>query len=56
MAEKAIIVVDKLNSTLGECLVMLQCAGVTSEYFVLRNYLPEEKILPLINGTCLDKF
>lgn len=47
---------DKLNSTLGECLVMLQCAGVTSGYFVLRNYLPEEKILPLINGTCLDKF
>lgn len=56
MAEKAIVVVDKLNSTLGECLVMLQCAGVTSGYFVLRNYLPEEKILPLINGTCLDKF
>ena len=56
MAEKAIVVVDELNSTFGECLVMLQCARVTSGYFVLRNYLPQEKILPLINGTCLEKF
>jgi selenocysteine-specific translation elongation factor len=56
MAEKAIVVVDELNSTLGECLVMLQCARVTSGYFILRNYIPQEKILPLINGTCLEQF
>ena len=41
MAEKAIVVVDELTSTLGECLVMLQCTGVTSGYFVLRNYIPQ---------------
>ncbi|MBN1357229.1 elongation factor Tu [Candidatus Bathyarchaeota archaeon] len=56
MAEKAIVVVDELNATFGECLVMLQCAGLTSGYFVLRNYIPKEKILPLIKGTCLEKF
>jgi len=56
MAEKAIVVVDELNSTLGECLVMLQCAGVTSGYFVLRNYIPQEKIRPLLSGTSLEKF
>jgi len=39
MAEKAIVVVDELNSTFGECLVMLQCARVTSGIFVLRNYI-----------------
>jgi selenocysteine-specific translation elongation factor len=56
MAEKAIIVVDELNSKFGECLVMLQCAGVTSGYFVLRNYIPQEKITPLVKGTSLEKF
>jgi selenocysteine-specific translation elongation factor len=56
MAEKAIVVVDELNSTFGECLVMLQCARVTSGIFVLRNYIPQDKILPLIKGTCLEQF
>ena len=56
MAEKAIVVVDELTSTLGECLVMLQCTGVTSGYFVLRNYIPQEKITPLIKGTSLEKY
>ncbi len=56
MAEKAIVVVDELNSTFGECLVMLQCTKVTSGIFVLRNYIPQDKILPLIKGTCLEQF
>ena len=56
MAEKAVVVVDELNSTVGECLVMLQCAGVTRGYFILRNYMQQEKITPLITGTSLEKF
>ena len=56
MADKAVVVVDELNSTFGERLVMLQCAGVTSGYFVLRNYIAQEKIIPLLNGTSLEKF
>ncbi len=56
MAEKAIVVVDDLNSTFGECLVMLQSAGVTGGCFVLRNYVPQEKIVPLIKGTSLEGF
>jgi selenocysteine-specific translation elongation factor len=56
MAEKAVVVVDELNSTFGECLVMLQCAKVTSGYFVLRNYLSREKVKPLIEGTSLEKY
>jgi len=56
MAAKAIVVVDELNSTFGECLMMLQCAGVTSGYFVLRNYISQEKISPLLSGTSLEKY
>jgi selenocysteine-specific translation elongation factor len=55
-AKKAIVVVDELSSTLGESLVMLQCCGVSSGYFVLRNYVPKEKIEPIIKGTILEKY
>ncbi|MCL2135490.1 MAG: EF-Tu/IF-2/RF-3 family GTPase [Candidatus Bathyarchaeota archaeon] len=56
LAKKAVIVVDEVNSTLGECIVMLQVAGIESGYFVLRNYITKEKILPLIKETSLEKF
>jgi selenocysteine-specific translation elongation factor len=55
-AKKALVVVDELNATLGESLVMLQCCGINSGYFVLRNYIPKEKIEPIIKGTILEKF
>jgi len=55
-AKKAIVTVDELSATLGESLVMLQCCGVNSGYFVLRNYIPREKIEPLVKGTVLEKY
>jgi selenocysteine-specific translation elongation factor len=56
MAEKAVVIVDELNSFFGECLVMLQCSNVKGGYFILRNYLSKDRIEPLIKGTCLEKF
>jgi selenocysteine-specific translation elongation factor len=55
-AKKAVVVVDELNAALGESLVMLQCCGVAGGYFVLRNYVPKDKIEPLIRGTILEKY
>jgi selenocysteine-specific translation elongation factor len=55
-AKKAVVVVEELNAALGESLVMLQCCGISNGYFVLRNYLPREKIEPLIRGTILEKY
>ena len=56
LATKAIVVVDELTATLGEQLVMLQCSGIKSGYFILRNYIPKEKIEPLIKGTSIEGF
>lgn len=56
IARKAIMVVDELNSTFGECVMMLQCSGITTGYIILRNYLTQEKVLPLIKGTALERF
>jgi selenocysteine-specific translation elongation factor len=56
LATKAIVVVDALTAEFGEQLVMLQCSGIKSGYFVLRNYIPKEKIEPLIKGTPIEGF
>jgi selenocysteine-specific translation elongation factor len=56
LSKTAIVVVDQIDATFGECLVMLQCADIKNGYFVLRNYIPKEKIEPLIKGTNLEKF
>jgi len=55
-AINAVVVVDELNAALGESLVMLQCCGVGSGYFILRNYLPKEKVEPLVRGTSLENY
>jgi selenocysteine-specific translation elongation factor len=56
LAKKAIVIVDEINATLGECLVMLQCSEIRSGYIILRNYIQKEKIQALINGTNIEKF
>jgi selenocysteine-specific translation elongation factor len=56
LAKKAIIIVDEINATFGEQLVMLQCSNIKSGYIILRNYVPKEKIEALIKGTSLEKF
>ena len=56
LAKKAIVIVDELNATLGEMLVMLQCCEIDSGYFVLRNYVSQEKVQPLLKGTILEKY
>jgi selenocysteine-specific translation elongation factor len=56
LAKEAIIVVDELNATFGEQLVMLQCLEIKTGYIVLRNYIPKEKIQPIIKGTSLENF
>ncbi len=55
-AKKAVVVVDELNAELGESLVMLQCCKISSGYFVLRNFLPREKIQQLIKGSVLENY
>ena len=56
LAKEAIIIVDELNATFGEQLVMLQCSEIRSGYIVMKNYIPKEKIQPIIKGTSLENF
>ena len=56
LSKAALVIVDQLDATFGECVVMLQCSDIKSGIFVLRNYIPKEKIQPLIKGTSLEAF
>jgi selenocysteine-specific translation elongation factor len=55
-ASVAIIIVDELNASFGECVLMLQCSDVKSGYIILRNYLTRERVEPIIKGTILERF
>jgi selenocysteine-specific translation elongation factor len=56
MADLALVVIDAINSQLGECMVMLHCANVRKGYIVLRNYLTPEQVAPLTKGTVLESY
>ncbi|MDD3622041.1 MAG: EF-Tu/IF-2/RF-3 family GTPase [Methanofollis sp.] len=56
MADAAVVVVDQLDATFGECLLMLQAAGVPRGFIVLRNYIAPEQVAPLLKGTALEGY
>lgn len=56
MSEFVILVVDKIDSYLGETIVMANCAGITKGWIILRNYIQPDQIKPLITDTCLENY
>jgi selenocysteine-specific translation elongation factor len=56
MADLAILVVDKMDSTLGETIVMIDCLGIKDGRIILRNYIQESQLRPLLAGTALESY
>jgi selenocysteine-specific translation elongation factor len=56
MAKKAVLVVDQINPTFGESVIMLDCANLKEGIVILRNYLSREQIATLIKGTVVDGY
>ena len=56
LANKAILVIDQINQTFGECVIMLHCAGLKDGLIIARNYIQKEQIAPLIKGTLLEEY
>lgn len=56
LANKAVLVVDKIDPVFGECVVMLQCAGMKNGIVILRNYISRDQIAPLIRGTVIEGY
>src|SRR5512139_2817117 len=53
LSDRVVLVVSEINAAFGECVLMLQCADKSSGYLILKNYLSQDQIAPLIKGTVL---
>ena len=56
MSEFAILVVDKIDSFLGESILITDLFGIDKGWIILRNYIQKEQLAPLIAGTSLEKY
>lgn len=56
MADRIILVVEEINAIFGECVLMLQCSGRSEGYLILKNYISQDQIAPLIKGTVLEHY
>jgi selenocysteine-specific translation elongation factor len=56
LADRVVLVVEEINATFGETVLMLQCAGRAHGYIIFRHYLTPDQISPLIKGTVLEHY
>ncbi|MFA5332016.1 MAG: EF-Tu/IF-2/RF-3 family GTPase [Methanoregula sp.] len=56
LADRVVLVVEEINATFGESILMLQCAGKAAGYIIFKNYLSPDQIAPLIKGTVLEHY
>jgi selenocysteine-specific translation elongation factor len=56
MSEYAILVVDAIDSRLGETIVMVNAMGLDKGWIVLRNFIQKEQLAPLLADTCLTGY
>ena len=56
VADRVVLVVNEVNAAFGECVLMLQCAGKSNGFLILRNYISPDQIAPLIKGTVLEHY
>jgi len=56
MSEFVILVVDKIDSSLGETILMVDSFKIGKGWIVLRNYIQKEQLAPLLSGTSLESF
>ncbi|HUU74831.1 MAG TPA: EF-Tu/IF-2/RF-3 family GTPase [Methanoregulaceae archaeon] len=56
MSDWAILVINEINPALGECILMLDQAGLKDGVIILHNYISPEEIAPLIRGTVAEHY
>jgi selenocysteine-specific translation elongation factor len=56
ISDRIVLVVEEINATFGECVLMLQCAGKSTGYLILKNFITVDQIAPLIRDTVLEHY
>ncbi len=55
-ADSAVLVVERLDASFGETVVMLDCLGVEKGILVPRNYITEDQISRFTKGTVVESY
>jgi selenocysteine-specific translation elongation factor len=55
-ASRVVLVVDEINAAFGECVILLDCAGIAQGFLVLRNYINPDQVAPLIRDTVVEGY
>ena len=56
LSDRVVLVVNEINASFGESVLMLQCACKSAGYLILKNYISPDQIAPLIKGTVLEHY
>lgn len=56
ISQMAILVVDSIDARFGEEVVMLDCAGLSRGFIILRNSIQMTGVAPLIRGTVAENY
>ncbi|HOX35142.1 MAG TPA: EF-Tu/IF-2/RF-3 family GTPase [Methanoregulaceae archaeon] len=56
MADSVLLVVSEINAQFGECVLELQSIGMKKGKLILKNYISQDQIAPLIQGTVLQHY
>lgn len=56
ISDRVVLLVNEINASFGECVLMLQCASKSAGYLILKNYISPDQIAPLIKGTVLEHY
>jgi selenocysteine-specific translation elongation factor len=56
LVHRAILVVDALTPQFGETILMLQAAGVSEGFLILRPHIDEERVRQLVRGTGVERY
>lgn len=56
MAEFVVLVIDEIDATIGETIVMIDTVGVENGWIILRNHIQPEQIIPFIADSVLENY
>lgn len=56
MSEFVIMIVDKIDASLGETIVMIEQFKIDKGWIILKNYIQPEQLKPLLAGTCMEGY
>ena len=56
LADMAIMVVEEIGPVFGECVIMMDCLGVSKGFIITKGYMTRDQLAPFIKDTVLESY